>query len=120
VREGVRGIRYGVAELDLSKLGERAVMVVLTYPGEWWRFCRDDGELNRQIGALLAAWGKKWGDPVGFWVKEFQDRGAPHVNLYAGWPDAAGGYEEVRERTLWLERRKRVVGGRQARDEVGP
>jgi hypothetical protein len=120
VREGVRGIRYGVGELDLSKLGERAVMVVLTYPGEWWKFCPDDRELNRQIGALLAVWGKKWGDPVGFWVKEFQDRGAPHVNLYVGWPDGAGGYEEARERTLWLERRKRVVGGRQARDEVEP
>lgn len=30
VREGVRGIRYCVAELDLSKLGDRAVMIVLT------------------------------------------------------------------------------------------
>lgn len=82
VREGVRGIRYGVAELDLSKLGERAVMIVLTYPGgDWRRWCSDDGGLDRQIAAFLAAWRAKWGEPVGFWCKEFQQRGAPRVGF---------------------------------------
>ncbi|HTW10405.1 MAG TPA: hypothetical protein VME46_23070, partial [Acidimicrobiales bacterium] len=119
VREGVRGIRYGVAELDLSKLGERAVMIVLTYPGgDWRRWCSDDGGLDRQIAAFLAAWRAKWGEPVGFWCKEFQQRGAPHVNLYVGWPEAAGGYAEVRHRTLWVKKRSAAVGERRARDEV--
>lgn len=53
------------------------------------------------------------------WVKEFQDRGAPHVNLYVGWPEGAGGYEELRERTIWLWLNRRDDGGRWARDNVG-
>jgi hypothetical protein len=117
VREGVRGIRYGVAELDLPKLGERAVMIVLTYPGDWRKWCPTDRELNRQVGAFLERWAAKWGPPVGFWVKEFQERGAPHVNLYVGWPDGAGGYEDVLARTKWVWQRGQSVGGRQARDE---
>lgn len=119
VREGVRGIRYGVAELDLSKLGERALMIVLTYPGgDWRRWCKNDTELDQHIEAFLAKWRAKFEEPVGFWCKEFQERGAPHVNLYVGWPEGVGGYEEVRQRTLQLKRRARDVGERRAHDEI--
>ena len=59
-------------------------MCTLTYPGDWAAFCPADVVLNRHIAEIVALWRAKWGEPVGLFGKEFQDRGAPHVNLVCG------------------------------------
>jgi len=100
--EGVRGIRYGVLGLDLGELGERPVKCFFTYPEDWRSYCATDVQFNRQWDLFLGKWRQRWGEPVGYWVKEFQNRGAPHMNWVAQWPETADGYEELRARTLRL------------------
>ena len=113
--EGVRGIRYGVLGLELGELGERPVKCFFTYPEDWRSYCSTDAQFNRQWGLFLGKWRERWGEPVGYWVKEFQDRGAPHMNWVARWPETAEGYEELRVRTLRLA--KAESRGDEARGE---
>jgi hypothetical protein len=101
--EGAPGIKFVVGNLDDSELGEHPVLVVLTYPGRdelgedtWRKYVPNDRVLNSHIDEFLGEWERKWGLVQGVMIKEFQRRGAPHVNWFARWPDAAGGYEEAR------------------------
>lgn len=108
--EGARGIRYGVLGLDLGELGDRTVKCFFTYPRDWRSYCGTDKQFNAQWQGLLSKWREVWGEPVGYWVKEFQPRldqpeqfrDAPHMNWVARWPEGAGGYEQLLARTKRL------------------
>jgi hypothetical protein len=82
----LREFRRAIYGLPWGRL-PRPVLVVLTYPGEWREYCQDDRELRRHLEALFDRWARRWGEePVCLWGKEFQGRGAPHVNLVVGLP----------------------------------
>lgn len=86
----------------------RLVMITLTYPADWRRFCPDAATLKRQLRAFRERWRRRWGAPHGVWVLEFQPRTraaperrlAPHWHLYVGLPEAVSvdDYEGFRHR----------------------
>ena len=125
--EGARGIKYGVLGLDLDELGDRTVKCFFTYPLDWRAYCRTDRVWDWQWKAFLNKWRERWGEPVGYWVKEFQERagqapqyqGAPHMNWVAKWPEGAKGYGQLLARTLRIARaesRGDVYGARATRE----
>jgi hypothetical protein len=88
---------------------ERPALISLTYPGDWRRWVPSGRHLERHRTMFRRAWLRRWGEPIaGAWVKEFQQRGAPHLHLYVGLPAAVTGeeMEALRRRAIegkWLE-----------------
>jgi hypothetical protein len=74
-----------LAQLDWTPLyadGRPAVMLTLTYPGEWLSVAPSGREVKRHLRAFWKRWERRWGAPfVGPWKLEFQRRGAPHVHM---------------------------------------
>lgn len=105
-------MRWLFMSLPWEMLGERLVMLTLTYPGEWREWVPDGRVLNRHRRAFLERWRRQWGAPMGVWVKEFQKSGRPHLHVYLALPDAVStsDYLGLRERTLLRNRLQREFG----------
>ena len=98
-----------ILSLPWELLGRRALLITLTYPGDWHRWVRDGRVLEGHRRAFFDRWRDRWGvRPVGFWAKEFQARGAPHLHLYVGLPETVSeddyaGLVELTKLGAWLE-----------------
>lgn len=115
-----RRMRFEFSALPWELLGRRPVMITLTYPGEWEVWVPDSRTLARHREALKERWRRKYGPPIGVWVTEFQRRGAPHLHLYLGLPDAVSDtdYVGLRKRTMDRKRAERRVGLYAARGQL--
>src|SRR5687767_14312025 len=104
-------MRWQLSGLEWERLGPRPVMISLTYPGDWRRWAANGPHVRRHIEAFKERWRRRWGPPIcGVWVREFQQRGAPHFHLYVGLPAAVSDvdYEQLVRRT----RRRRSLESR--------
>lgn len=115
-----RRMRWEFGALPWELLGPRPAMVTLTYPGEWERWVPDARALVRHREALKERWRRQFGAPVGVWVVEFQKRGAPHLHMYLGLPDAmsAEEYRGLQRRTFDRQRLQREIGPFEARRQM--
>jgi hypothetical protein len=105
-------MRWLFASLPWELLGPRLAMLSLTYPGEWREWLPDGRALDGHRRAFLERWRRRWGPPMGVWVKEFQASGRPHLHLYLAIPDEVPTheYEGLRQRTLLRHRLEREYG----------
>jgi hypothetical protein len=91
-----RQMRWTWNALPWNEL-ERPMMITLTYPADWRTWCPDGMTLKRHLRAFRERWRRRWGQPRGVWVLEFQPRGhrpmrqrfAPHFHLYVELPAEA-------------------------------
>ncbi len=113
-------MRWVFASLPWEMLGARLVMLSLTYPGEWREWVPDGRALDAHRRAFLERWRRRWGAPVGVWVKEFQESGRPHHHLYLAVPDEVPEheYEALRQRTLMRHRLEQRHGRYQGRAKL--
>jgi len=105
-----------------EQLGRRPAMVSLTYPGDWREWAPSGREIRRHIERFKSRWYRRWGEPIrGVWVREFQERGAPHWHLYVGLPEAVSDedYEQLVRRTIRRKRLEGQVGKYEARRSCG-
>lgn len=80
-------MRFEFSGLAWEQLGDRPAMVTLTYPGDWRAWAASGPQIRKQIERFKSRWARRWGEPIrGVWVREFQERGAPHFHLYVGLP----------------------------------
>jgi hypothetical protein len=86
---------------ELRRPGERLVMLTLSYPGAWRRWCPDPATAIAHLDAFAKRFERATGIPLrAVWVREFQRRGAPHFHLLALWPKCIDGQLSQR----WLSR----------------
>ncbi len=117
-RRSLQNLAWTLAVLDWARLGPRPAMVTLTYPRDWRAAVPDGRALKAQLKRFERRWRRRWGvQPVGVWVLEFQGRGAPHVHLYVGLPDAVtaedySGLVARRQQRGHLEKKLGMYGGR--------
>ena len=65
----------------------RYVMVTLTYPGDWRRWCPDPETLTKHRRIFEKRAGRATGyPPTGLWKREFQRRKAPHIHYWMAAP----------------------------------
>ncbi len=106
-----RNMRWVFGALPWDRLGDRAVLITLTYPGKWAEWLKDSRKYEPRTQAQMFerhrknfadAWRDRWGSLEGVWVKEFQRSGRPHLHLYVGLPEqvSADDFEGFRERTV--------------------
>lgn len=71
--------------------GGTPALITLTLPGDWLAVCPSPKVWAGFIAKFRRRFAKRWGrQPVGFWKREFQRRGAPHWH-FMGWvPDDPG------------------------------
>lgn len=105
-------MRFALASLPWDVLGDRLVMLSLTYPGDWQAWVPDGRVWEAHRRAFIERWRRAWGPPMGVWVKEFQESGRPHLHLYVAVPDVVpqSEYEGLRARTLERKRLERKHG----------
>ena len=115
-------LRCRVLELPWERLGSRPLLLTLTYPRDWRSWCSGGADLEAHRRRFVDAWAKKWGPPVGLWVKEFQLSGRPHLHLYLAGPDGMTDeeYGGLRERTLIGVRLVREFGKFEGRAKMPP
>lgn len=74
-----------LAELDYSPLfgdDRTAVMVTLTYPGDWLDVAPNSAACTRHVRLLQLRYKREFGEQMrAVWKREFQRRGAPHYHL---------------------------------------
>jgi len=107
-------MRYEWAALPWELLGRRPALITLTYPAAWRAVVADSTMLERHRKTLKERWRRKYGDPIGTWVVEFQprptrpvaERLAPHVHLYLGLPEEIGDDEHAALVRRVLERKR--------------
>jgi len=58
-------MRYSWSALPWELLGQRPVMVTLTYPAQWRVVVADARAMVRQREALKERWRSRYGPPVG-------------------------------------------------------
>lgn len=107
---GLSRLRREVRALPWERLGRRALLVTLTYPGDWRRWVPDEGTFRRHVLAFVARWTRRWGEkPEGLWVVEYQRRGAPHLHMYVRLPESVSeaDFRVLQERTGREKARKR-------------
>jgi hypothetical protein len=61
-----------VLSLPFEMLGDRPLWVTLTYPRVWRVRVRDGRALEGHRRAFGERWRRNFGEPIGFWTKEFQ------------------------------------------------
>jgi len=117
-----RSMRFLFSALPWEMLGARPAMITLTYPGEWQLYVPNSEVLRHHREAFKERWRKRFGPPVGVWIVEFQRRGAPHLHMYLGLPDAVTDedYRQLQERTMRRKRRELDVGPYKARWQTPP
>jgi len=115
-------MRWELSALDWRALGARPAMVTLTYPREWREFAPDGPTCRKHVERFKSRWARRWGEPVvGVWVREFQQRGAPHFHCYLGLPGGvtADEYVELSARTQRRKRLEREMSKYEARRQAG-
>jgi hypothetical protein len=78
-----------LATLDLSDIRGLPVVITLTYPAEWRRWCPAGSDAKRQLVLFRKRWARRWGEFQGVWKLEFQPRRsqpeerqlAPHFHI---------------------------------------
>jgi len=84
-----------LASLDWTPMygaGRPAVMITLTYPGDWLTVAPDGRTVKRHLRALAKRYTRAWGTaPIFPWKLEFQRRGAPHLHLLLVAPEGTVG-----------------------------
>jgi hypothetical protein len=116
-------MRWQLSALDWEALGPRPAMVSLTYPADWRAWAGSGPAVRAHREALKERWRREFGESVrGVWVREFQQRGAPHNHMYVGLPEAVSDedYEGLVRRTRRRRALERRVGKYQARRLCGP
>lgn len=113
-------MRFDFSALPWEMLGARPAMITLTYPGEWELWVPDSRTLARHREAFKERWRRKYGNPIGVWVVEFQKRGAPHLHIYVGLPDAVSDqeYTKLQERTIRRRHKEGNLGSYEARKSM--
>jgi hypothetical protein len=109
-----RRLRRALARLDRRRLGESALEMTLTYPGDWQAWCSTGKQAKRDLRAFVERWARNYGErPNAVWKLEFQRRGAPHFMLLLK-PPQGRTLDDVREFTArsWAEI---VTGGSDAK-----
>ena len=100
---GRRGVIRDFTDASRRRLRERGretdwpahrtlAFITLTWPRY---FTADPVEWKAQLRAWRSAFERRWGQAVGFWVMEFQRRGAPHFHLALALPPGTS-IEELR------------------------
>ncbi len=70
----------------------RYVMVTLTYPGDWRRWCPNPETLTKHRRNFEKRAGRATGyPPTGLWKREFQRRKAPHIHYWMAAPMTVDG-----------------------------
>lgn len=113
-------MRLEFGALPWEVLGRRPAMVTLTYPSDWQVWGGTAAQVRRHREAFKERWRRRWGPPIGVWVVEFQRRGAPHLHMYLGLPEAASDEEFMALQGRTIRRRKRTyeVGAYEARRQM--
>ena len=116
-----RRMRFDFGALPWDMLGRRPVMVTLTYPGNWDLWVPDARTFSKHREALKERWRRRYGTPIAVWIAEFQNRGAPHLHLYIGLPDAVSEaeYIDLQKRTVQRRSAERRIGAYKARAQIG-
>jgi hypothetical protein len=71
-----------VLSLPFDMLGDRPLWLTLTYPSDWRRWVPDGRTFEGHRRAFGERWRRNFGEPIGFWTKEFQlADGRPHLHL---------------------------------------
>jgi hypothetical protein len=115
-------LRFQLSGLVWEQLGPRPALVTATYPGDWLPWADSGPEIRRHIERFKSRWRDRWGEPIrGVWVREFQERGAPHWHLYVGLPAAVSDedYDRLVRRTIRRKLLERQVGKYEARRRCG-
>lgn len=97
-------------------------MISLTYPADWREWAPGGAECQRHMNRFKERWRRRWGEPItGVWVREFQERGAPHFHLYVGLPTqvSEAEYAALVGRTQRRKRLEGEVGKYEARRSAG-
>jgi hypothetical protein len=96
------------------------IVVTLTYPGEWREWVPNAGVFEAHRRAFVMRWTRRYGNPSGLWVKEFQKEGRPHLHLLVDLPSSvsAAEYEGLRQRTLLRQRLESWHGKRSGRAKL--
>jgi len=82
-RRSRTNLRLAMAAFPWEEAGARLALITLTYPEV---FPMDGKVVRRHVKRFRERWRRAWGNPIGVWIREFQDRGAPHMHLYVGLP----------------------------------
>jgi hypothetical protein len=94
-------------------LGNRPLWITLTYPRDWRRRVPDGRAFEAHRRAFGERWRRNFGEPVGFWTKEFQlAEGRPHLHLLMKGPDSMpeADYRGFQERTRLAKTNERTYG----------
>lgn len=114
-----------VLSLPFDVLGERPLWITLTYPRDWRRWVPDGRALEAHRRAFGERWRRNFGEPVGFWTKEFQlAEGRPHLHLLMKGPESMPDvdYRTFQERTRLAKSNERTFGkyeGRAKTEAIG-
>jgi hypothetical protein len=114
-------LRWRLATLPWSELGPRPAMVTLTMPRDWRAVAPDGPTTYGLFEAYQMRWQRRWGERMrGVWIREFQERGAPHYHCYVGLPVKVSDeeYAELVDRTMLRKKLEREVGKRESKDKL--
>jgi hypothetical protein len=112
-----------ILSLPFDLLGDRPLWITLTYPRDWRRQVPDSRRLEAHRRAFGDRWRRNFGEPVGFWTKEFQlAEGRPHLHLLMKGPDSMpdADYRGFQERTRLAKANERTYGKYQGRAKTEP
>ena len=115
-------MRFEFSGMRWEELGRRPAMVTLTYPGDWRTWAASGPDVQQHMKRFKSRWARRWGEPIrGVWVREFQERRAPHFHLYVGLPEGVSNddYDALVRRTMRRKRLERTVGKYEARRSAG-
>jgi hypothetical protein len=112
-----------VLSLPFEMLGDRPLWITLTYPMGWRRWVPDGRALEAHRRAFGERWRRNFGEPIGFWTKEFQlAEGRPHLHLLMKGPESMpdADYRGFQARTREAKYNERVYGKFDGRARTEP
>lgn len=112
-----------VLSLPFEMLGDRPLWITLTYPKGWRRWVADGRALEAHRRAFGERWRRNFGEPIGFWSKEFQlAEGRPHLHLLMKGPESMpdSDYRGFQERTRMAKANERRLGKYEGRAQTEP
>lgn len=115
-------MRWTFSALAWEDLGRRPAMVTLTYPGDWENWAGSGTAVRNHVKAFKERWRRRWGEAItGVWIREFQQRGAPHLHMYVGLPEGVreDDYQLLCKRTMKRKRLEQAMPKYQARRQAG-
>lgn len=107
-----------VLSMPFDLLGDRPLWITLTYPRDWRHRVPDGRTFEAHRRAFGERWRRNFGEPVGFWTKEFQlAEGRPHLHLLMKGPECMPevDYRGFQERTRLAKANERTFGKYQGR-----